>query len=1540
MRAACRSRAVVSERATCKSQPTPEAGASPGAHLATFAIGIMEKQLLRTRPPLVRIRAQVNKAHPQRQRLSMSRRGKSGAHSEYSIRWHSYADITTPSVDIMSSPDPLNDSAAEALIVPSSAHRVTRSVTRSIRSDRFLPRDTSPRKQTFELEVGDNRAPQKLLVTVETEGAPVNAPDGGARRKLFQSSSPMPMMRQRERATTTTIPLKDTIEEEPMDINATPRRRGRPRKSNGTPLPGAGVKRRAGTPIKRTPQVQPTPKSARRGRPPKNRTAEPDDGLPQPKLEPTPKSARRGRPPKNRTVEPSSELGIELGRGVTSTTKARRRQALAPEELIEVVNEALEPALDEIHEAQEEDNEVTLVIAPSETGASEAPIEVAEPASEADSDIWMATLDDEPTPRAVNRTAQTLPASSSPEPEADMSQAGDYGYLAPAASDISSADDPPGESRPMGNDTIAQGEDFSMIFMDSLPSIQELRSSVRAPAEDEYGEETSLIINNTLESLRESLRQREEPNTNTETAETPEHPSLVFIEPASAELHQPSIRPPMSFSPNRNMSPRWLRSPRRGSVSPLRHQVLKFKAMQTDDNVSNIAEGNVEGSDVPSPEQRTSPGQFNQEESNMYDDSFSEIPQDVLEAATPRRPRVAARDDELMDEVPIELVRTEEEPVEEELVEEQFVEEQPVEEQPAEEEPVVEEPVAEEPVVEEPMDEERMDEEFMDEELMDEALVQDEPIQEDQEMEDEQPHQQIEGQYAPETASNVSVVSRSDAGRLPTPDDTPPQIEAEADDQGKSTQTSQASVGVVSPKNSSPLAMSARRYQVVPEIVEEMVDDLEEELQEVSVPETSKLSLDSHLRRPEVTPVNQLTSPLQDPQSLAPETALEKISRPLLSPIVRAGRALQSVTSDPPSPEPREHQLRSPFRSSVPRELGPPAQDLQPNRRISLSPRRPFSFPAGNQVPPAGQLYDDPFVTDRRQSGQISFMEALERSSGNLALQRTHELPRSRASSMRITPPNDEVMSWVADEGPISASLRGDVPLKDFARSTNAEVAMGLTSHEEPDDAVDDADDVDDVDDTPQERDDDTDIWEFEAKRTSPRTTRQQPFGNKRRTLPNTWMRQSTQRPQLDDLIISEGEEEAPAGGVASDVDRTEKVHAEEYSLLAPGQGAKEPEQPAESAKKASRFDLASFFSSPAAIPGMLAEKFLPAKTTSVFGTRAGEPESVQAELVQVQPVLATSSMFPQVAQKEFQPRNSSRIDLFSPSRDKEQEPMEETQASSTQEAPEASEMPSIAQKQNFTPRPQPKQPNASFFKSSTRSSATTPPRMQLSHADIQRWQHQTSVASEGSPEVSRPLLRPLPPKHASPSKSSLRSPMKPHTPGRVVEFTSSVLSPVEQAKARQSRRLSNSSATQPSIASQRPPPPSQTVDKENHAASDISMSEASPLAKAPQPAPLSRTVWTRQHWLLLDELLQLRRAGPYELNYERRADKFLGKTVKSQGEAMRLERWHLDCVDAFKASVGGWDEAVLAKRLFALILGEERRSRGDSERPARVMFH
>ncbi|KAG8419057.1 hypothetical protein J3459_011551 [Metarhizium acridum] len=120
----------------------------------------------------------------------------------------------------MSSPDPLNDSTmAELASVPPSS--VTRRVTRSQSSQRFVARSNSPRKQTFELQVGDRMSPQRLLVTVETDGQQHDTSIGSnAKRKLFQSPVPTsstPGRRLRGRTTTTTVPLRESIEEDGDD---------------------------------------------------------------------------------------------------------------------------------------------------------------------------------------------------------------------------------------------------------------------------------------------------------------------------------------------------------------------------------------------------------------------------------------------------------------------------------------------------------------------------------------------------------------------------------------------------------------------------------------------------------------------------------------------------------------------------------------------------------------------------------------------------------------------------------------------------------------------------------------------------------------------------------------------------------------------------------------------------------------------------------------------------------------------------------------------------------------------------------------------------------------------------------------------------------------------------------------------------------------------------------------------------------------------------------------------------------------------------
>lgn len=246
-----------------------------------------------------------------------------------------------------------------------------------------------------------------------------------------------------------------------------------------------------------------------------------------------------------------------------------------------------------------------------------------------------------------------------------------------------------------------------------------------------------------------------------------------------------------------------------------------------------------------------------------------------------------------------------------------------------------------------------------------------------------------------------------------------------------------------------------------------------------------------------------------------------------------------------------------------------------------------------------------------------------------------------------------------------------------------------------------------------------------------------------------------------------------------------------------------------------------------------------------------------------------------------------------------------------------------------------------------------------------------------------------LAPRHRamSPSKSCMRSPLKGKTPGRVVEFASSTLSPLQQAQVRAERR--SASASPEKQLSSRSASPVAEQDKENLDEQQHNMDWQPELREQPlqpqpqpqrqrptptkqparpmlgphpppfplpQPAPttkaasppqrlqkISQTHWTREHYVRLNELLQARRQGNLQFQLEqnkagtavaaatrRRPDPaLLGKKVTAQGEEMVLEAWHLEVVEAFRAEVGGWDGAVLAKRLFSLLVGEERRRLG-----------
>lgn len=116
-------------------------------------------------------------------------------------------------------------------------------------------------------------------------------------------------------------------------------------------------------------------------------------------------------------------------------------------------------------------------------------------------------------------------------------------------------------------------------------------------------------------------------------------------------------------------------------------------------------------------------------------------------------------------------------------------------------------------------------------------------------------------------------------------------------------------------------------------------------------------------------------------------------------------------------------------------------------------------------------------------------------------------------------------------------------------------------------------------------------------------------------------------------------------------------------------------------------------------------------------------------------------------------------------------------------------------------------------------------------------------------------------------------------------------------------------------------------------------------VSPTPSPPPLSATTWSKAHWKLLHAIYNDSKSLPLSpLNADSKSgnkpnqergesavepSKYLGKTIQARGVKLTLEQWHLDIVREFREEVPGWDEGVIAKRLFAIIVGEDFRRQG-----------
>lgn len=1615
----------------------------------------------------------------------------------------------------MSSPDPLNDS------IPSS---LARPVTRSQRSKNFITiggTSVSPRRQTFSLEVGDNRSPQRLFVTVESEQRQKEQA-GAVRRRLFPSSSPSkrsPSKTPRARTTTTTVPLRDDDDDDEDDLTGmtatTPRKRGRPRKYAPTPKPGA--KKRAGTPARKG-----TP-----GRPRKNPVAE-DEPASEARTQPTPRASAKKRASATAGQEPASDA-TQATPASSQGKRGAKRKAVDEEPSSAPATSAKKrgrprkkPLVEEVPEVPEEKDAIEPpAVAEAENPPAPEPVGPADndmPAS--DGDLWMDTLSNEATPRpsfrsrSLNRSTVTAePPNQSPEPP-NATEADDYAPLVDARddtpeqaeqadsdldevllvprptdtmSDAMSEASRPGFGRRPREDTIVQSEEFSMIFTESMRS---LRASARgAPvtnASDEIGDDTNLFINKTLESIRNGMQSdagssehgRDNGSTGREGEQDREVEELPQEQPPQEQESfslslfarsqfdaDPEFQHNEEYEERHEEQEEQQHAPLDASfehvVEPEPHHVEEH---QRDDQASSHFGRSVRDSEHAVP--------HTEEQQEEHLGEYQEEHQSEQQRVRHTSPLIALSEDDVepgdryaqeqedrghtsplyrhsMRAMESQLLHTDEQQQEEQRssphersmrnMESEFQHDEPEHEEDNED-------LAQEYHTQEPEWEDNQPENSTSQSRQAPAEPQPESspavasptpwwsesprrnktpslgrqlltfkaMQSQQSLAGESPSQPpfarsrdssrhssanpgedsnlYEDSFSeiPDAVLEAATPRRTERTGAPAPDPSPLQ---QPDAQGKdvvsgvsvATDTIRSDASRMLTPDETP---SPQRHDSAPEPKPVEAAPVDTKRAPEPAREPSKSASPAPAEQPnllalrrssqdKVTPAAIESSPQLPglPDANAHRVSPEQERRPTLSPIMRAGLALQSVTSDHSSPLGKT--LGSPFKAS---------SNATP-RRNSLQGRdseQPAARSASHQ--PEVPSSDDPFGPSRVHNGQDSFMRALDESARHLPSQRSSAPPSAFNSTRatRATLEELEEMSWVAEDPtpvPIayetvesrSSSMSGNFgSIMERQNAGNAEAGEVSNAREAEDEGNDE---------------DDEDIWVTEAQRSSPKQPQRRAFGAgatqrgaRRNLIPDTWRRNARTTPSAETVE-----------------DRLNESQLEEYSLLSQKKNTS-MRLPSSAAKPG--LDLSKFFSSPTVLPNMPSGNL----------TRRNAPPRAAPTPAQTLP---SNSMFPAVPQKAFQP-SPVRRNLFSSAASASVATSAAPQTSPTkstgtsvaerqQAAPSTpertSEHPVVEQKQNFTPR---RGQSASLFvPSSARATVPTPPQMQLSRNDIERWQEETSRVLGESPESPEVQREQLPHRTMSPTKSCLRSPLKARTPGRVVEFAGEVTSPLQARGGANARRLvgvqlqpkedvaevqerprevsvaspvkgrQDVPAAQPKprmsvpelqprpreaaptsplkardtvLAAQlKPKVPAPAVqfkpgvsavqeeDKEN-SPSDTSATEAPP--QKPHRFPrLSRSIWSKNHWLLLDTLLQLRRKGPYPFDiqasgYVRRSAGLLGRVASGEGKTMEIEAWHLDIVDAFRAEVGGWDEGVLAKRLFALVAGEGGRVR------------
>lgn len=1351
--------------------------------------------------------------------------------------------------EVISSPDPLNDSPT---------YQSPAKPRRSSRARHSLPlQASSPNKQIFELDVGNKISPQKIRVTVEAGDDNAYTYFGhGASRYPSPSKARTNRRRERTTTTTTTIPVKGLSDSEGEAAQAvTPKRaRGRPRKSTGTPI--AKGKGRAGTP---------TQKSRRKSIGDLVDGDDEDDvnfqvgknvevGRGKGRSRSRSVTVKGSRKPASvvketdtLTKRSASRKGGWRGKAGAAAFDVHEDESCAGDAqgCDEMEDAGLDDLLDTIDaNSVHPESQFSTMRSTTTLGGNE-------------SDIVIARFNpEEETPR---RAGWSSPHTNQTQPSNSRSRADSYPSptISPAKSTISSyveesmavmpllesedediagdnrqvyeedqinEDDGEGDAGYQEFDTMLESEGFSMISVDSLPSLREHLSSPANPPDRQPAQH---LLNKKLKSLRG----------------------------VEASVHNDSF----SSIPEEVLQ----------AATPGRRvensRLLSVQKSRVDDSFSSIPPALLEAA-TPA---RAKPVSILLSRTSQVDDSFSSVAPEILEAATPGRPVPKARPSAST--------------IKNEFYEDSFSAITPA--------------------------------------VLDTATP----------AAARQPHPTSSRLDIPgQRPSSSRSQAKSPTPRLLTPDETPsPPGEAsiaqtlssagnaatsKSSDQAVEDTTTEASnhdsLLMQSYLPSSPPSLMPRRFTY-----------------------TAHLRQNRQLNPAVVqTPSIVFSSPALPPRvqvgrgviTLAPP--LDPNNRPLLSPVVRAGQSLQSIIV-PSSPRSRSQSLGSPFKSPAANRTSSSAGQQSypspiherfagPLPRLDLSEQLSGTSSQRSQTrssPPEDPFRNDALVQQRSPSPEEREQYALE-------------VPeRKRYSDSRITNLRSEVnsvrsedaMSWQAEEE-ISVpegnngNSSDDMTAEQRWAAERATVSQQISNANRSDVIVIDSDDEASNPGEIEDDDDDFGLLLETLNSSSPAVQREEPPKDiaerpRRSKIPSPWRKNSKRLTYSDELHLSSSPMEAKivdARTFGRDVlsqpvtvrrvmprESSDVVDADLSGWQIPQKSNFQPR-----VRESGNMDLSALLaaSPPKRLPILPLRSQQPSSRVDSSSSQASIDPPAQNKNIWPSELLQNRgnkiSEFAPIPQKMgFAPR--ARTDLSLPIKqpsqthdiftfhDKENETSKELeQRSST--PPSHSLSASSPSRTNSLSRDQ--TPSAQVSPSSEQSSSV------LSNEPDRTTTSRTLAWTESlqpNPQIAAIVYNPpLYPSLPSPTKSCLRSPLKtplPSTsPSKGVKFVSSSPCP------------------------------------------------------SPITAPLSSTTWSKEHWLLLGSILQNWKPSSSSSGEVRRRrnstrviSRLLGKNVSSDGAKMRLEQWHLEAVDEFRGVVPGWQEKVIAMRVFALVVGEERRA-------------